>query len=81
MIGPVQLGENAACAQHCFISGQSHHYEDISKSFLRQGFRTKEVVIEHDVWIGSNSVILCGVKIGHNSVVGGGSVVTEDVRP
>lgn len=81
VIGPVQLGENSACSQHCFIGGQSHHYEDISKNFLRQGFETKEVVIEHDVWIGSNAVVLCGVKIGHNSVIGGGSVVTEDIPP
>ncbi|MHC4166184.1 MAG: acyltransferase [Planctomycetota bacterium] len=81
VIGPVQMGENVACSQHCFISGQSHHYEDISKNFLRQGVETKEVIIQHDVWIGSNSVILCGVKIGNNSVIGGGSVVTEDIPP
>ena len=81
VIGPVRFGENTACSQHCFIGGQSHHYEDITKNFLKQGFETKEVVIQHDVWIGSNSVVLCGVKIGHNSVVGGGSVVTEDIPP
>ena len=81
VIGPVRFGENTACSQHCFIGGQSHHYEDITKNFLKQGFETKEVVIQHDVWIGSNSVVLCGVKIGHNSVIGGGSVVTEDIPP
>lgn len=81
VIGPVRFGENAACSQHCFIGGQSHHYEDITKNFLRQGFETKEVVIQHDVWIGSNAVVLCGVKIGNNSVIGGGSVVAEDVPP
>lgn len=81
VIGPVLLGENSACSQNCFISGQSHHYEDISKNFLRQGFRTSQVVIQHDVWIGSNSVVLCGVRIGNNSIIGGGSVVTEDIPP
>lgn len=81
VIGPVQFGENSACSQHCFIGGQSHHYEDVTKNFLKQGYETKEVVIQHDVWIGSNSVVLCGVKIGNNSVIGGGSVVTEDIPP
>jgi len=81
VIGPVRFGENAVCSQHCFIGGQSHHYEDITKNFLKQGFETKEVVIQHDVWIGSNSVVLCGVKIGNNSVIGGGSVVTEYIPP
>jgi acetyltransferase-like isoleucine patch superfamily enzyme len=31
--------------------------------------------------IGSGSVILCGITIGSNSIVGAGSVVTKDVQP
>jgi len=31
--------------------------------------------------IGSGSVILCNVKIGVNSIIGAGSVVTKDVPP
>ena len=37
------------------------------------------VVIEDHVWIGSRSVILPGLCVGHHSVVGAGSVVTKDV--
>lgn len=39
------------------------------------------VHIEDDVWIGSNVVILPGVTIGRNSVIGAGSVVTRDIPP
>lgn len=35
--------------------------------------------IGHNVWIGGNAVILPGVTIGDNVVVGAGSVVTRDV--
>ena len=38
-----------------------------------------EIVIEDDVWIGSNSVILSGVKIGRGAVIGAGSIVTKNV--
>ena len=79
IMGPVLIGENSACSQNCFISGQSHHYEDISKNFLRQGVKTNEVVIGNNVWIGASSIILPGVKIGNNSVIGAGSTVIEDV--
>lgn len=39
------------------------------------------VVIGHDVWIGSGAKILDGVTIGHGSVVAAGAVVTKDVEP
>ena len=37
------------------------------------------VVIEENVWIGGGSIILPGVRIGKNSVIGAGSVVTKDI--
>src|SRR5688572_19360014 len=40
-----------------------------------------EVEIGNDVWIGSNSIILDGVKIGHGAIVAAGSVVNKDVEP
>lgn len=81
VIGPVRIGEDSACGQYCFISGQSHCYEDVSVNFLRQGSKIDPVVIGKNVWIGSNSVVLPGVKIGDNSIIGAGSTVVEDVPP
>ncbi|WP_125606534.1 sugar O-acetyltransferase [Lapidilactobacillus bayanensis] len=37
------------------------------------------IVVEDNVWIGGSAVILPGVTIGKNSIVGGGAVVTKDV--
>ncbi len=81
VIGPVKIGENSICAQNCFISGESHIFQDASKDFLRQGVETKRVVIGKNVWIGSNAAILLGVKIGDNSIIGAGSTVVEDIPP
>lgn len=41
----------------------------------------RPVVIEDDVFIGMNCLILKGVTIGRGSVIGAGSVVTQDVPP
>ncbi len=39
------------------------------------------VVIGERVWIGFNSIILRGVTIGDNAIIGAGSVVVKDVSP
>ncbi|MOA49611.1 2,3,4,5-tetrahydropyridine-2,6-dicarboxylate N-acetyltransferase [compost metagenome] len=39
------------------------------------------VFIEDNVWIGEKAVILKGVRIGHNSIVAAGAVVTKNVPP
>jgi len=50
-----------------------------SKDRQRPPIGTRPVVIGDNVWIGMNSIILKGVRIGDNSVVGAGAVVSRDV--
>ena len=40
-----------------------------------------ETFVEKGVSIGSSSTIMCGIKIGENSIIGAGAVVTKDVPP
>jgi len=40
---------------------------------------TKPITIEDHVWIGGQTVINPGVRIGKNTVIGSGSVVTKDI--
>jgi maltose O-acetyltransferase len=39
----------------------------------------KPVVIEDNVWLGGSAILLPGVSIGQNAVVGAGAVVTHNV--
>ncbi len=39
----------------------------------------KPIVIEDNVWVGGGAIILPGVRIGRNAVVGAGAVVTRNV--
>ena len=53
----------------------------LGKQRARPPIARKPVVIEDDVWIGPNSTILKGVRIGAGAVVEPGSLVTRDVPP
>lgn len=40
-----------------------------------------DTVIGNDVWIGSEAMIMPGVKIGHGAVIGSRALITRDVEP
>jgi len=81
VIGPVRIGDHVIIAQNVVMSGLNHGYEDIHIPISLQPCQTAEINIEADCWIGANSVITAGVRVGKHSVVAGGSVVTKDVPP
>lgn len=83
------IGSFSSIGQNVCIYDFNHSIQRVSSSMIN-GLVLKEnfsqdlssktsVIIEEDVWIGSNTVILPGVKIGRGSVIGAGSIVTKDV--
>lgn len=53
---------------------------DITEANKPEGY-DKDVIIEKDVWIGSNVTILAGVHIGRGATIAAGAVVNKDVPP
>lgn len=51
------------------------------RSDERDGFSKGPIIVEDEVWIGTGSVILSGVRIGKGSVISARSVVKRDVPP
>lgn len=79
VIGPVTIGNHVNLAQGITITALNHNFQDSGLRIDEQGITTKKVVIEDDVWIGTNAVVLPGVHIGRHVVVAAGAVVTKDV--
>ena len=74
----IHIGDNCMLAAMVTISDSDWHgiYNRI------RPFRcTKPVVIENNVWLGERVIVMKGVTIGENSVVGAGSVVTKNIPP
>lgn len=58
----------------------NHRFDDCSMPIIDQGhYPSEEIVVKRGSWIGAKAIILSGVTIGENSVVGAGSVVTKSV--
>ena len=66
---------------HVYVN--NHNFDkDCNSPIMFQGYGSSEgqdVRLNSGCWIGANSVILPGVNIGYNAVVGAGSVVTNSV--
>ena len=42
---------------------------------------SRPVVVEDNVWLGNRVIVLPGVTIGHDAVIGAGAVVAKDIPP
>ncbi len=92
---PVTIGKNCFIQQCCTFFGRGgitigdgvfigpkvnlitiNHDPDPDNRSATYG---RPIVIEDKVWIGINSTVLPGVRIGYGAIIGAGSVVTKDV--
>lgn len=71
----VNIGANAKVYDHDF---HSLDYQE-RRADLLDNIKSAPISIEDDVWIGADSLILKGVKIGRGAIIGAKSVVTKDI--
>jgi acetyltransferase-like isoleucine patch superfamily enzyme len=76
----VSIGRYTMLAQNVQIIGADHNYNipGVPSTFSGRP-DLKKTLIGRDVWIGANSVVMAGVKIGDGSIIAAGSIVTKDV--
>jgi acetyltransferase-like isoleucine patch superfamily enzyme len=77
----ISIGSGVSIGSGAHLLAGGHADDDPNVSVLLQARLSKGIVVENNVWIGTGSKILDGVSIGHDSIVGAGSVVTKDVPP
>lgn len=87
----VSIGNFCSIARNVSFQAYNHNTKKITTYFIGKNFFKEnwdneftskgDIIIENDVWIGSHSVILSGVKIGNGAIVAANSVVTKNVEP
>jgi acetyltransferase-like isoleucine patch superfamily enzyme len=73
----LKIGTNVLIAANCTFAPTNHEYERRDVPINRQRFKPSKggIVIEDDVWIGSNCVILDGTILRRGCIVGANSLV------
>lgn len=78
--GKIEIGANCLISQHVSLIGINHGIRKDQLIINSEWDYTKHsIIIEDDVWIGSHSVILPGVKLSKGVIVAAGSVVNKSI--
>ncbi len=73
-----------------FLLGMNHQINTITTYPLHSRFieydqidatSNGKIIVEDEVWIGTNALILSGLTIGKGAIIAAGSIVTKDVPP
>lgn len=75
----ISIGKSVIIGENVLIYDHNHKFRDKTRLIQNQGVSSKPIVIEDNVWIGSNCVILQGVKIGEGSIIGAGCVIYKNI--
>jgi acetyltransferase-like isoleucine patch superfamily enzyme len=85
----VKMGHHVAIGQNCYLMGAGGitigdygvlaNHTIITTAYDFAEDDAQPVVLGENVWTGSRAVILPGVRIGDNAIIGAGAVVIEDV--
>jgi acetyltransferase-like isoleucine patch superfamily enzyme len=75
----VEIGKNCVLTDSVRILTHGYDWAVLRDKYGEMLCSSGKVVIGDNVFIGTGSIILKGVRIGSNTIVGAGSVVTKDI--
>lgn len=74
---PIRIGSTVLVGNNVQFLTPTHPLNPVDRAAYWEG--GEPITVEDNVWIGGGAIILGGVTIGKNSVIGAGTVVTKDV--
>ncbi|MCL2717269.1 MAG: acyltransferase [Lachnospiraceae bacterium] len=79
----ITLGNDVLIGPNCTLSGSNHEYRKSYETVYDQRFAPSKggIIIEDDVWIGSNCSILDGAILRKGAIIGANSLVNKEVPP
>ena len=80
-MAPIEIGCNVMVANNCAFYSYNHGMKS-DKPMANQPLETSGgIYVEDNVWLGAGVIILDDVRIGRETIVAAGSVVTKSLPP
>ena len=73
-LGKIEILQGATVAQEAYLCTGTHDFENLTMQLI-----TEKIIIGKNSFIGARAMILPGVSIGYQAIVGAMSVVSKDV--
>ena len=77
--GEIKVGDDVSLGNNTKIFTTEHPYYDDGKPFKYNPLKILPVTIGNNVITGADVIVLGGIHIGDNVMIGAGSVVTKDI--
>jgi acetyltransferase-like isoleucine patch superfamily enzyme len=75
----VRIGADTLLAAYCYVVGGGHEFGRVDVPVIQQARPSRGIEIGRGSWLGAGAIVLDGVSLGHDAVIGAHSVVTDDV--
>ena len=76
----VEIGKDTLFGENVKIYDNNHRFNIVNKTVKEQGYSTSKIKIGNNCWIANNVVILKGVTIGDNVVIGAGCIIKGNIE-
>lgn len=80
----IEIGNNTRLAGGNYLLGYPGHPLDAAaraRGEMDTDDQVGDIILEDDVWVGSRSTIIGGVRVGRGTIIAAGSVVTKSLPP
>jgi len=75
----ITIGDGSIFGENVKIYDHNHCYKNKNIPIKNQGYTAAPIIIGKHCWIANNVIILKGVTIGDNCVIGAGCIIYKDI--
>jgi acetyltransferase-like isoleucine patch superfamily enzyme len=77
----LEIGKNCILTDGVVVLTHGYDWAVLREKYHEVVSSSGKVVLGDNIFVGNNTIILKGVRIGENCIIGAGSVVTHDIPP